>query len=172
MLYLLSMDEYLDLVDARDNVIRRKWRSEVYREGLSNFRVVNAFVKNSSGQLWIPLRGPNKRIFPNALDLSVGGHVESGETYDFSFARETSEELGIDVSNVQWKLLGKCTPHEHGVAAFMQVYEISAEAVPNWNHDDFTEAFWLTPAEIHQRIVSGEKAKPDLTTLLDIFYPA
>lgn len=164
------MDEYLDLVDENDNVIGRKLRGEVYAEGLSNFRVINAFVKNSKGELWIPLRGPHKRIYPNALDMSVGGHVESGEEYDLSFARETSEELNIDTTKTQWKLLGKCTPHEHGVSAFTQVYEIETDEALNYNPDDFTEASWLTPAELRAKLKNGMPAKSDLIKLLDFFY--
>jgi len=45
------MDEYLDLVNENDEVIGRKLRSEIYAEHLSNFRVVNAFVVNSKGEL-------------------------------------------------------------------------------------------------------------------------
>ncbi len=165
------MDEYLDLVDENDNVIGRKLRGEVYEEGLSNFRVINAFVKNSKGELWIPLRGPSKRIYPNALDMSVGGHVESGEDYDFSFARETSEELNIDTSGVPWRMLGKCTPRDHGVSAFMHVYEITTDETPNFNPDDFTEAAWLTPQELRTKLEAGVPAKGDLIKLLNIFFP-
>jgi isopentenyldiphosphate isomerase len=165
------MDEYLDLVDRDDNVIDKKLRSEVYAEGLSNFRVINAFVKNSEGRLWIPKRGPNKRIFPNALDMSVGGHVESGEEYDYSFARETAEELNIDTTKTPWKILGKLTPHEHGVSAFMHVYEIRTDATPNYNPDDFTVAHWMTPGELRATLESGTPAKSDLIKILDIFFP-
>lgn len=166
------MDECLDLVDTKDNVIGKKLRSEVYALGLSNFRAINAFVKNAEGKLWIPKRGPNKRIYPNALDMSVGGHVESGENYEFSFARETLEELNIITAKVPWKLLGKLTPHEHGVSAFMQVYEISTDATPNYNRDDFTEASWLLPEDLRMKLTGGEPAKSDLIKILDIFYPA
>jgi isopentenyl-diphosphate delta-isomerase len=165
------MDEYLDLVDENDNVIGRKLRSEVYAEGLSNFRVINAFVKNSHGELWVPRRGPNKRIFPNALDMSVGGHVESGEDYDTSFARETKEEINVDIAKVPWKFLGKLTPQEHGVSAFMQVYEISCEEVPSYNPDDFTGFYWLTPEALLERIHSGDKTKGDLLKLVQRFFP-
>ncbi|MDZ4286214.1 MAG: NUDIX hydrolase, partial [Candidatus Sungbacteria bacterium] len=66
------LDEFLDIVDENDNVIGTKKRSEVYAEHLSNFRVVNAFVRNSKGELWIPRRSADKRIFPLCLDMSMG----------------------------------------------------------------------------------------------------
>lgn len=166
----MHTDEWLDLVDEQDNVIGRKLRSEVYAEGLSNFRVVNAFVVNARSELWIPRRGPNKRIFPNALDMSMGGHVESGETYDESFRRETAEELNIDIDKVPWKLLGACTPEADGMSAFMHVYEIRMDDAPSYNPDDFTGTEWLTPQALRARIAAGEKTKGDLPKLLERFY--
>lgn len=164
------MDEYLDLVDQHDNVIGKKLRSEVYAEHLSNFRVINAFVVNSKGELWIPRRAADKRIFPSCLDMSVGGHVESGESYEDTFKRETSEELNIDIDQVTYRLLGKLTPEVDGVSAYMQVYEIRFDESPNYNPSDFVEYFWLTPREALGRIDGGEKAKGDLPTLIKKFY--
>lgn len=71
-------DEYLDLVSDDDDFVDKKLRSEVYEEGLRNFRVVNAFLVNSAGKIWTPRRSPSKSIFPLCLDVSVGGHVGSG----------------------------------------------------------------------------------------------
>ncbi|MBP9855715.1 MAG: NUDIX hydrolase [Candidatus Pacebacteria bacterium] len=163
------MDEYLDLVDAQDQVIGKKLRSEIQAENLHNFRVINAFIVNSKGELWIPRRTATKRIFPLAFDMSVGGHVESGESYDDTFKRETMEELNINVDQVKYRLLGKLTP-EDGVSSYMQVYEISLDEAPNYNPDDFVEYFWLTPAEVLKRIEEGEKTKTDLPTLIKKFY--
>ncbi len=126
------MDEYLDLVDSQDTVIGKKLRSEVYVNHLSNFRVINAFVVNSKGELWIPRRAADKRIFPLCLDMSVGGHVESGESYDEAFKRETNEELNIDVDYITYRFLGKLTPESDGVSAYMQVYEITLNEAPDW----------------------------------------
>lgn len=164
------MDEYLDLVNENDEVIGKKLRSEVYAEHLSNFRVINAFVKNSKGELWIPRRAADKRIFPLCLDMSVGGHVESGEGYDQTFKRETLEELNVDIDMVAYKLLGHLTPHNDNVSAFMQVYEIDMEDAPKYNPNDFTEYFWLTPSEFFKKISEGEKTKGDLPILIERFY--
>ena len=159
-------DELLDLVDEQDRIIGSGLRSEIYREGLNNFRVVNAFLINDAGQLWIPRRTANKRIFPLCLDMSVGGHVASGETYDDAFRRELLEELGLHLDAVVWRFLEHLTPHEHGVSAFMQVYEIRCNQVPDYNKDDFVEFFWLRPQEVLERVEGGDGAKDDLPRLI------
>ncbi len=162
--------EYLDLVDENDNVIDRKPRPEVENEGLNNFRVINAFLINSEKQLWIPRRTAHKKLFPLCLDMSVGGHVESGETYEQAFRRETQEEININIDDYPVKLLAHLKPHTHNLSAFMKVYEIECNQTPDYNKQDFTEAFWLTPQELRNRIEQGEKTKGDLPELLAMFY--
>ncbi|MCP2730920.1 NUDIX hydrolase [Limnofasciculus baicalensis] len=163
-------DELLDIVDEQDNVIGQKRRSSVYRECLYNFRVVNAFVVNSKGQLWIPRRTYHKITFPGCLDFSMGGHVESGETYEAAFAREIKEELGWDLDQIEYIMLGYLTPLNHQISAFMKVYEIKSEESPNYNNNDFLEYFWLTPQELLTRIAKGEAGKDDLPKLVRLFY--
>jgi len=166
------LDEVLDLVDEHDVVIGKKKRSEIYAEHLSNFRVVNAFIVNAKGELWIPRRTADKEIYPLGLDMSVGGHVESGETYDETLKRETQEELKIDTTTVHVRFLGHLTPHKDNVAAFMNVYEIRQEEVPDYNKSDFTEYFWLTPKALFERLAHGDTSKSDLPKLVRIFYGA
>lgn len=165
-----ALDEFLDFVDENDNVVAKKKRSEVYAEHLSNFRVVNAFVVNSKREIWIPRRTQNKSIFPLCLDMSMGGHVESGENYEDTFKREIKEELNIDTDKVQVRLLGYLTPQKDGVSAYMNVYEIKMDETPDYNKNDFVEYFWLTPKALFERIASGDKTKDDLPKLVKIFY--
>ncbi len=162
-------EEILDLVNENDEIIGSLPRSEVYAQNLHNFRVINCFIKNSEGKLWIPRRQAHKRIFPNALDMSCGGHVSSGETYDIAFAKEMSEELNIDVSKVTYSVLGTMTPKD-GVGAFMTVYEIISDTVPTYNEDDYSGYEWLSPAEILERLASGDTSKDDLPVLIKKFY--
>ena len=163
-------DELLDLVDAQDCVIGAMRRSEVYAKKLYNVRVVNAFVINAKGELWIPRRTAGKRSFPLCLDMSMGGHVESGETYEETFVRELKEELNLDAAECNPKILGYLTPREHGVHAFMKVWEIRMDQAPPFNPDDFTEYYWLTPPAAFERIAKGDCAKDDLPKLLRFFY--
>lgn len=159
-------DELLDIVNEHDQVIGQQLRSEIYRHQNVHFRVVNAFIQNDKGQLWIPRRSHTKRIFPLCLDSSMGGHVGAGESYQEAFARELMEELRIDAALSGWKEIGRLTPHEHGVSAFMKVFLLRSNDEPDYNKDDFIESFWLTPAELLACIEGGDGHKDDLPLMV------
>lgn len=159
-------DELLDIVNKNDEVIGQKLRSEIYSKKLSNFRVVNAFLMNKDGKLWIPRRTKNKRVFPLCLDASMGGHVSAGETYEQAFARELMEELRIDVNVKPYKHIGNLNPNKHNTSAYMKVYLILTDNTPNYNTNDFIESFWLYPKELLKLIDSGDKSKGDLPIIV------
>jgi 8-oxo-dGTP pyrophosphatase MutT (NUDIX family) len=163
-------DELLDLVDINDLVIGNVLRSEVFDRQITNIRVVNLFLKNSLGQLWIPRRTAHKRLFPLCLDLSMGGYVASGETYAQALTREASEELNLDLNAIEFQLLGSLTPHADRVSSFMKVYEIQTDLEPEYNRDDFIEAMWMKPQELLDWIDRGEPVKSDLEKLVRRFY--
>ncbi|PTA67914.1 NUDIX hydrolase [Deinococcus arcticus] len=157
--------EWLDLVNERDEVVGTVTRGDAWARRLP-VRVVNAFVVNGAGQLWIPRRTPSKRVFPRCLDMSVGGHVERGESYEAAFRRETQEELNLDLDTVPWREVAAFSPFDTPLSAFMRVYEIRSDVAPAFNPDDFSGAEWLTPAEVLARIAAGDPAKGDLAELI------
>ncbi len=162
--------EMLDLVDVNDQVIGCIERDEAYRQNIKNFRLVDGFIRNSEGKLFIPRRHPEKRLFPLRLDVSVGGHVTSGETYDETFRKEAQEELNIDISHFTYKILGKMSPFTDDVSAFTMVYEIESDETPDYNPNDFIEHFWLTPEELIQRIEGDDLGKGNLPKIVRRFY--
>ncbi|OQA36191.1 MAG: Nudix hydrolase [Candidatus Dependentiae bacterium ADurb.Bin331] len=159
-------DELLDLVNEHDQIIGQEWRSVVHEQGLRNFRVVNAFLINQQSQLWIPRRTAHKKLFPSALDASMGGHVASGETYEQAFSRELMEELRIDATRNAYEKIGALNPHQHNTSGFMQVYVLRTNSVPQFNPDDFVEYYWLTPHEFLQRVEQGDSCKSDLPKII------
>ncbi|MBP9764726.1 NUDIX domain-containing protein [Candidatus Babeliales bacterium] len=160
-------DEMLDIVDDQDIVIGQKLKSLIYADKKDYLiRVVNAFLINDQGELWIPRRTAHKKLFPLCLDASMGGHVMSGETYDQAFKRELQEELALDADTIEYTCVGKLSPMQHDTSAFMYVYCIRTNQVPQFNTDDFSHYMWIKPDLLLSKIEQGEPAKGDLKKMV------
>lgn len=162
----MTEKELLYLVDEHDNVIGSHFRdSESYLKK-RNFRVVNAFIQNSKGELWIPRRAAHKKLFPLALDVSIGGHVTYGESYEEALLKEAAEEVNLDLNKLAFEEIAYLNPHEYDLSAFMKVYLIKSDDAPNYNPEDFIEYYWLTPGELIRKIEDGDSGKSDLVKLI------
>jgi isopentenyldiphosphate isomerase len=167
---MTDADEIIDLVDDDDNVIGTKSRVQVYKDGDHNIHVVNGFVVNLKGELWIPRRTADKSLFPLGLDVSIGGHIGAGETYEDALKREAAEELNIDLNVTPYLEVGYFNSKEHGVHCFQRVYEIHQDNEPEFNRDDFVEGYWLTPQQLMGKIAEGDTYKDDLPVLVRLLY--
>ena len=165
-----SPEEMLDLVDENDNVIGSKSRKEIYAEGLRNYRVVHAFIVNSKGKIWIPRRVSTKKLYPDGLDYSIAGHVESGETYEEGMIKEAIEEVDIDLKTTPFEEIASFNPHTHEVHCFQKVYVINSDTVPNYNKEDFSGYEWLSPEEIVKRFEEGESGKEDIPEVVRLCF--
>lgn len=165
-----SKIELLDLVNQQDCVIGQKKRSEIYAEKLKNYRLVGAVVRNENGEFWVPRRAHHRVLLPGYLSTSMGGHVESGETYEQAFSRELKEELFLDASQIEYRPLGKLTPHEHDACAFVMMYEIPCNSIDAFDTKEFCEAFWLTSQALFERIKQGDKCGSIMQQTLKHFY--
>jgi isopentenyldiphosphate isomerase len=161
--------EMLDLVNEDDEIIDTLSRDEIYLKALKFVRVVNVFIKNDQGEIWIPTRAAHKQIAPNGYDVGVGGHVEHGESYEAALAKEVKEEIGWDIASLEYREIGKYGPRE-GLSCVSMIYEINTNSQPELNPEDFSEAKWMTPGDLAQDIRDGHLAKSDLLPLLKIAY--
>ena len=160
----------MDLVDENDRVIDQALRSKIYSLGLKNYRVINTFIINEKGELWIPRRNKQRKYFPGCLDSSFGGHVLAGENYEDTFKRELMEELNIDYREIEWKTWCYLNPYRYQVSSFMTIYRIDSNKTPVYNKTEFIEAFWIEPQRLYQAILSGEPSKSDLKILLELLF--
>jgi isopentenyl-diphosphate Delta-isomerase len=122
-------NEILEVVDDEDRVIGTATRAEIHRLGLLH-RAVHIFVFNESDEIYVQRRSASKDRHPLRLDSSAAGHVDPGESYDTTAARELAEELGIQapVSKVLWVKASPATDNEH-VALFTAFS--NADPLPN-----------------------------------------
>lgn len=160
-------DELLDIVNEHDQVIGQQYRSEI-SFGEKHVRVINGFLVNDKKQLWIPRRSPHKKLFPLCLDFSVGGFVSAGEHYDQAFERELREELNIELSDVDYRLLAYVSPYLHPVSSFMQIYVIYSNMSPDYNKNDFVEYKWMSIQELEAIIAQEEATKNDLPIIVKL----
>lgn len=89
-------------------------REECHKEGLWH-RAVYAFIIDTRGNVLLQKRSANKKLWPNLWDITVGGHVDSGEFGRQALIREAKEELGLEISDDDIKyLLGSTSINEQG----------------------------------------------------------
>src|SRR5690348_386655 len=163
LLGMTESEEILDLVNDRDEVIGTIARSDYDRmveQKLGYIRAIDMFIQNDDGQLWIPRRTAHKKIAPNGFDYSTGGHVDSGETYLQAALREIREELNLALTESDLTFIKKYSPGD--IAYFRELYVYRSNETPDFNPDDFTEAFWLSPDELLTKLDAGEPAKRTL----------
>jgi len=133
-------DEWVDWLDNTGQVIGRVTRHKMRTRRLPH-RCVYLLVFNSRGELFVHQRTTTKDIFPSYWDLTVGGVVASGESFDDAALREGREEIGVDLRPLP--LFPFRYDGEHSVA-FGMVYHAA--------HDG---PFRLQPEEIvHGEFVS------------------
>jgi isopentenyldiphosphate isomerase len=143
-------EEIFDVVNARDEVIGRKPRSEVHRLGLMH-RAVHVLVFNRRGHLFLQKRSMLKDRQPGLWDSSASGHVDSGEDYDTCARRDLQEELGLRLETPLEKLfkISACpqTDQEH-----VWVYRCGAEGPFALDPREIETGNWHSPAEIDEWI--------------------
>ncbi len=89
-------EEQFPVVDEGDRLKGTAPRSKVHANNFLH-RAVHVLIFNHAGEVFLQMRSRWKDRHPLAWDSSAAGHVNAGEEYDQSAARELREELGIDI---------------------------------------------------------------------------
>jgi 16S rRNA (adenine1518-N6/adenine1519-N6)-dimethyltransferase len=89
-----AASERFPIVDEKDHLLGDAPRGEVHGNNLRH-RAVHLFIFNRQSELFLQKRSRWKDRHPLLWDSSAAGHVEAGEEYDETAARELKEELGV-----------------------------------------------------------------------------
>jgi 8-oxo-dGTP pyrophosphatase MutT (NUDIX family) len=168
-MHTVAPEEIIDLLDDHGNIVAPMPRSQVMASGSRNFRLASAFLRTHDGNFIMFRRAYTKKAFPGVFG-SVGGCVESGETYQAAFAREVYEEVGVDVHAYSWKLLGHTTPSQDDTIGHVAVYEVSCNPVDSYNTDDFAECRIFSFDELATLCAQNKEVTHNLPILFKKFY--
>lgn len=143
-------DELFPLVDEDGNVIGRATRTECHSGSMLLHPVVHLHVIDNNGSFYLQKRSLNKKIQPGKWDTAVGGHVDYGESIVEALYRETSEELGVEISNPRFLcsyLFRSAIEYE-----LINVYciVVSDSFCPSLNPDEIIDGRFWTRQEIEE----------------------
>ncbi|MEI7497675.1 MAG: NUDIX domain-containing protein [Candidatus Falkowbacteria bacterium] len=88
------MNRPLDVINKDDNIVGMEEREVIHREGLLH-REIHIWFYTPKGEIIFQHRAEDKDVFPDKLDVAVGGHVEVGEDYHITALQEAREETGL-----------------------------------------------------------------------------
>lgn len=139
--------EFFDIVNENDEVIGKIKENEQKNIRPNQLRFINILIFNDENKILVPKRSSNRKIFPNCYDFSVGGHVNSGETYEQAAYRELEEELGI--KNVELNKVAYFNPYISESNTFQTVYTLNYnKAITNYDKDGIEDIFYFSKEEI------------------------
>lgn len=143
-------DELLIQVDENNNITGSISRSNAHTKRGVYYRTIFVLVKNSKDEIMIQKRSATKDLYPNCWDLSVGGHVGYGQTYEQAAAREVGEELGMSVSESDLISKGDVLVKLPNSGEWFRVFEYNLKPTetPAANQDEINDIKWMSIEDI------------------------
>lgn len=89
--------EYLDILTENGIYIGKTATKKECHENGYWHRSAYAFIINSNNEVLLQKRSHLKKVEPNTIDITLGGHILAGEFGIDALIREAKEELGIDL---------------------------------------------------------------------------
>lgn len=178
--------EYVDVLDENGcytgEIITRE---EAHRSGKFHRAIIIAIV-NAENKVLIQKRSKNKKKRPGMWDISVAGHVSSGQDSLSAAMRETSEEVKVDF---RWDIAAKdfrymfsyrCMEEfndgtiENQFYDFFIMREVKIESAENvqFQEEEVEEVKLVSPSELDW-ILKNEPnfvQRPIYTSLINYLY--
>ncbi len=111
-----ALNELIDIV-TEDGLPTEKTalKTIIHKEGYLH-NTAHIWFYTKQGEILLQQRSVSKKIHPLLWDVSVAGHIDSGETIESGGIREIKEEIGISVYKNGLKKIGvfknyKCYPN-------------------------------------------------------------
>ncbi len=156
-------NELFDIVDENDNIIGQAQREECHIKHLIH-RSVMFFIFNEEGKVLVTKRTQSKDFFPGYWSIVLGGHVQSGETYEGAVVREAKEEVGLELRPFFLQSFKKRIPEEK---ENVKVYGVVVKEDIDLNEEELEKGEFLDMDELEERLVSHDFL-PETEILLNV----
>ncbi len=106
----MATEEYIDILNADGSPTgKSSLKSEIHSKGYFH-NTAHVWFYNSDAKILLAQRAATKVIYPLLWDVSVAGHVDTGETISQAAVREIWEEIGIKIPQSLLEKIGvyKC----------------------------------------------------------------
>ena len=151
------MEEYVDILDDNGKVTGEViTKKEAHMTGKWHRAVHIWIISEDKKSILLQKRCPNKNLFPNMWDISVGGPVSSGEEPLISAKRELSEELGLNPDNYNFEYVDvikeKFVDGDIVSNEFVTIYKIISNVKIDsitLQKEEVSEARWFTKDELN-----------------------
>jgi isopentenyldiphosphate isomerase len=143
----MAGDERIDELDASGNVVGVTTRADMRARKLPH-RCVYILVFNQGGDVFIHQRTAIKDVFPSYWDVTIGGVVSAGESFDLAAVREGGEELGVAIAPEY--LFPFSFADEH-TTAFGQVYRATHDGPFQLQVEEIVRGEFVGPEELADR---------------------
>ena len=158
-------DEWFDLVEPDTNrVIGRAPRELCHGDPSLVHRAVHCAVFHPDGRILLQKRALTKRVQPGRWDMSVGGHLISGEDWSDALLRETEEELGVKVSFPSFRFRFEIQERNDFESENIRVYSLTYSGPFRFQKEEIDEIRFFDLRELADRI--ARRDAEDLTPLL------
>src|SRR5262249_32613518 len=142
--------ELVDIVDKSGRTIATTTRAEMRAKRLPH-RSADLLVFNRRGELFVHLRTPTKDVLPSHWDVTVGGVLAAGESFDDGARREAGEELGVAVA--PQRLFPVRYSDEHS-DVFGMAYHVVHDGPFRLQPEEIVRGEFVAPADVAECIAA------------------
>ncbi|HLC80115.1 MAG TPA: NUDIX domain-containing protein [archaeon] len=153
------MQEILDLINEKDEVIGKASREEVKTHRLL-YRCAGVYLERN-GKVAIEKRSAKKAIRPGNYSL-IEETVKSGESFEEAARRGVKEELGLEVQDL--KFLGKkiIIDDNYPDSFMLGVFMCNGAGRIKLQKSEVEKVQFLSPKEVQELIKKEKKISPGL----------
>lgn len=147
----------MELWDVYNQCMQKTGRTHVrgvpLKEGDYHL-IVHVYPVNSKGEILIQKRAPHVKTKAN-MWATTGGSVIAGEDFYQGGMRELREELGIEVSEEDVRLISVMERPNRFRAVWLVRTDVDISDL-KLQKEEVADAMWATPDRIRQMVKSGE----------------